>query len=198
MKDNTIKKLVFAALFAALSCAATMVIRIPTPIGGYIHAGDAVVLLSAFLLGPWWGAAAAGLGSGLADLMAGYGLYVPGTAAIKFIVALLAGLLLNCKFIKSVPVRAIIAGVVGEVLHGARLPRVRGAYPRLRCGRSRRSSHELHPGRIRCRCRCGSLRSAAQNEVFQAGLTSCGTSAGLDHRPCRTDISASPTGFRHS
>lgn len=53
MKDNTIKKLVFAALFAALSCAATMVIRIPTPIGGYIHAGDAVVLLSAFLLGPW-------------------------------------------------------------------------------------------------------------------------------------------------
>ena len=55
MKDNTIKKLVFAALFAALSCAATMVIRIPTPIGGYIHAGDAVVLLSAFLLGPWWG-----------------------------------------------------------------------------------------------------------------------------------------------
>ena len=51
MKDNTIKKLVFAALFAALSCAATMVIRIPTPIGGYIHAGDAVVLLSAFLRG---------------------------------------------------------------------------------------------------------------------------------------------------
>ena len=119
MKDNTIKKLVFAALFAALSCAATMVIRIPTPIGGYIHAGDAVVLLSAFLLGPWWGAASqivyVLLGSGLADLIAGYGLYVPGTAAIKFIVALLAGLLLNCKFIKSVPVRAIIAGVVGEV-----------------------------------------------------------------------------------
>ena len=110
MKDNTIKKLVFAALFAALSCAATMVIRIPTPIGGYIHAGDAVVLLSAFLLGPWWGAAAAGLGSGLADLIAGYGLYVPGTAAIKFIVALLAGLLLNCKFIKSVPVGFMVLG----------------------------------------------------------------------------------------
>ena len=47
MKDETIKKLVFAALFAALSCVATMVIRIPTPIGGYIHAGDAVVLLAA-------------------------------------------------------------------------------------------------------------------------------------------------------
>jgi uncharacterized membrane protein len=115
MKDKTIKKLVFAALFAALSCVATMVIRIPTPIGGYIHAGDAVVLLSAFLLGPWWGAAAAGLGSGLADLLAGYGQFVPGTFAIKFIVALLGGLLLNCKFIKSLPVRAIVAGLVGEI-----------------------------------------------------------------------------------
>ena len=116
MKDKTIRKLVFAALFAALSCVATMVIRIPTPIGGYIHAGDAVVLLSAFLLGPWWGAAAAGLGSGLADLIAGYGLYVPGTFAIKFIVALLAGFLLGCRFVESPLARAIIAGVIGEII----------------------------------------------------------------------------------
>ena len=116
MKDKTIRKLVFAALFAALSCVATMVIRIPTPIGGYIHAGDAVVLLSAFLLGPWWGAAAAGLGSGLADLIAGYGLYDPGTFAIKFIVALLAGFLLGSKFVKSPLARAIIAGVIGEII----------------------------------------------------------------------------------
>ncbi len=115
MKDNTIRKLVFAALFAALSCVATMVIRIPTPIGGYIHAGDAVVLLSAFLLGPWWGAAAAGLGSGLADLIAGYGLYVPGTFVIKFVVALLGGLVLRCKFIRVLPVRAVAAGLVGEI-----------------------------------------------------------------------------------
>lgn len=116
MKDSTVKKLVFAALFAALSCVATMVIRIPTPLGGYIHAGDAVVLLSAFILGPWWGAAAAGLGSALADLIAGYSLYVPGTFVIKFIVALLAGFLLNCRFIKSVPVRAVTAGIISELV----------------------------------------------------------------------------------
>ncbi len=116
MKDKTVRKLVFAALFAALSCAATMVIRIPTPLAGYIHAGDAVVLLSGFLLGPWWGAAAAGLGSGLADLIAGYGLYVPGTFAIKFIVALVAGCLLRSRLISSVPLRAVVSGIVGEVL----------------------------------------------------------------------------------
>ena len=83
MKDKTVRKLVFAALFAALSCVATMVIKIPTPIGGYIHVGDAVVLLAGFLLGPWWGAAAAGLGSALYDLLAGG--YDPGQALITFV-----------------------------------------------------------------------------------------------------------------
>lgn len=116
MKDSTLKKLVFAALFAALSCVATMVIKIPTPTGGYIHAGDAVVLLSAFLLGPWWGAAAAGLGSCLADILSGYALYAPGTFAVKFLVALVAGLLLSSKFIKKPLVRALFAGVVGEAV----------------------------------------------------------------------------------
>lgn len=120
MNDKTVKKLVFAALFAALCCVATMVLRIPTPIGGYIHAGDAVVLLAGFLLGPWWGAAAAGLGSALADLIAGYSLYVPGTFAIKFVVALMAGCLLRSRtyrgLIKSAAVRALTAGVIGEAV----------------------------------------------------------------------------------
>ena len=34
MKDNTTKKIVFAALLAALACVATMIIKIPTPLGG--------------------------------------------------------------------------------------------------------------------------------------------------------------------
>lgn len=116
MKDKTLRKLVFAALFAALSCVATMVIKIPTPTGGYIHAGDAVVLLSAFLLGPWWGAAAAGLGSCLADILSGYALYAPGTFAVKFLVALAAGLLLGGSFIKNPLARSLFAGIVGEII----------------------------------------------------------------------------------
>ena len=44
MKNQT-KKIILAALFAALTCAATMSIRIPTPgTGGYIHPGDAIVI----------------------------------------------------------------------------------------------------------------------------------------------------------
>ena len=54
--NNNLKKLILAALFAALSCVATMSIRIPTPgTSGYIHPGDAIVILSGIILGPVWG-----------------------------------------------------------------------------------------------------------------------------------------------
>ena len=90
MKDT--KKLVMAALFAALSCVATMSIRIPTPgTGGYIHPGDAIVILSGVFLGPGYGALAAGIGSALSDLIGGYFVYVPITLVIKGAVAFVAG-----------------------------------------------------------------------------------------------------------
>lgn len=93
MKGN-LKKLVMTALFAALACMATMAIRIPTPgTGGYIHPGDAVVILSGIILGPAYGFLAGGFGSCFADLLGGYALYVPVTFLIKGLVALVSGLL---------------------------------------------------------------------------------------------------------
>ena len=82
--DKKIKKMVLAALFAAITCVSTMVIKVPT-IGtnGYVNIGDAAVLLSAWLLGNPYGALAAGIGSGLADILAGYIAYAPGTIIIK-------------------------------------------------------------------------------------------------------------------
>ena len=82
--NTSLKKIVMAALFAALACAATMSIRIPTPgTGGYIHPGDAIVILSGVVLGPVWGLLAGGIGSALADLLGGYLTYVPITFVIK-------------------------------------------------------------------------------------------------------------------
>ena len=81
-------------VLAALTCAATMVVRVPSPSGGYMNLGDTLVLLSAWLLGPWYGAAAAGIGSALADLI-GYPLYAPATLLIKGGMAIIAGLLLR-------------------------------------------------------------------------------------------------------
>ena len=66
MKQTKLRTLILAAMFAALTCVATMIIHIPSPIGGYFNLGDCMVLLSAFVLGPVWGTAAGGIGSALA------------------------------------------------------------------------------------------------------------------------------------
>ena len=107
------KKLIYAALFAALCCVITMYPKFPT-LFGYIHAGDALVLLAAYVLGPLWGSLAAALGSSLADLMAGYVQYFPGTFVIKGLDALVAALIF--KAMGRTSAAAIVSGVVGEII----------------------------------------------------------------------------------
>ena len=117
--NNNLKKLILAALFAALSCVATMSIRIPTPgTGGYIHPGDAIVILSGIILGPVWGFLAGGIGSALSDLIGGYFIYVPITFVIKGLVALAAGLLYQKvgKNQKSRYIAVILGGVADIIL----------------------------------------------------------------------------------
>ena len=114
MKDSKIRKLVMAALLAALTYVATTVIKIPTPTGGYVHPGDGMVLLSGWLLGPWWGAAAGGIGSMLVDLIGGYGHYAPGTLVIKGCMALVAALIV--KAMKESKASYVISAVVSEVI----------------------------------------------------------------------------------
>ena len=116
--NNNLKKLILAALFAALSCVATMSIRIPTPgTGGYIHPGDAIVILSGVILGPVWGFLAGGIGSALSDLIGGYFVYVPITFVIKGLVALAAGLLYQ-KIGKTQKSRyaAVVLGGVADII----------------------------------------------------------------------------------
>ncbi len=111
MKTRT-QKIVMSALLAALVCVATMIIKIPSPLNGYINLGDCVVLLSGWLLSPVYGFVAAGLGSALADLFSGYIIYAPATFVIKGIMALIACYgfkLLNKNF----------AGTLSRILCGA-------------------------------------------------------------------------------
>lgn len=93
MENQKVRKLVLSALMAALVYVATSIIQIPSPVNGYVNLGDCFVLLSGWLLGPWYGAAAAGIGSMLVDLLSGYGHYVPGTLIIKGLDALAAALI---------------------------------------------------------------------------------------------------------
>ena len=114
MNDKKIRKLVLAALLAALVCVATMVVQIPSPMQGYVNLGDCFVLLSGWLLGPWYGAAAAGIGSMLVDLLSGYGHYVPGTLIIKGVDALAAALIFRAMGRSKTAL--LVSGTVGEII----------------------------------------------------------------------------------
>lgn len=118
MTDNHIRKLVQAALFAALCTIMTMVIQIPSPMQGYVNLGDCAVLLSAWILGPWYGGAAAGMGSMLADLLSGYARYAPGTFVVKLVMAVAAGFLF--QLLQRHPHRTLLAqtvsGVTAEII----------------------------------------------------------------------------------
>ena len=117
MKDSKIRKLVMAALLAALTYVATTVIKIPTPTGGYVHPGDGMVLLSGWLLGPWWGGAAAGIGSMLVDLLGGYASFVPGTLVIKFTMAVAAAYIFEAMRERSGKLAAqLIGGAAAEII----------------------------------------------------------------------------------
>ena len=114
---NTLHKSIMAAMFASLACVATMIVKIPSPLKGYLNLGDCIVLVAGWMLPPWYGALAAGLGSALADLFSGYALYAPATFVIKGGMALVAFAvfgLLRAR-IGKFPSR-LIGGILAELL----------------------------------------------------------------------------------
>lgn len=84
-------------LLTALVAIATMVIKIPTPIG-YVNIGDSMVFLSAILFGPVAGLLAGGLGSAIADILLGCAAWAPWTLAIKGLEGFLVGLLAHRSY----------------------------------------------------------------------------------------------------
>lgn len=116
-QNNTTQRIVMAALLAALTCVATMIIKIPSPLKGYLNLGDCVVLLAGWMLSPTYGFIAAGLGSALADTFSGYVTYVPATFVIKGLMALIAfyGFKLLHSKLGNISSR-IISGIVAEVV----------------------------------------------------------------------------------
>lgn len=111
------KKIVIAALMAALTCVATMIIKIPSPLKGYINLGDCIVLLSGWMLSPFYAFLAAGIGSAMADIISGYMVYVPATFVIKGLMAVLAyyGFKILHKKMGNLSAR-VISGAVAEIV----------------------------------------------------------------------------------
>ena len=114
---NATQKIVISSLFAALICVATMLIKIPSPLKGYINLGDGIVLLAAWILPLPYGLVAAGLGSALADLFAGYVVYAPATFIIKALMAVVA--YLSYKFFAKkakTTVSRVFSGILAELV----------------------------------------------------------------------------------
>ena len=115
MKKSTIT-IVLTALFMALTMVGTMFITVPLPTG-YANLGDAFVLIAVFVLGPFWGTIAGGVGSCLADLF-GWITYAPGTLIIKSLMAITAYYIYLAlkKSTKKEMLSQIVAGIVGAVV----------------------------------------------------------------------------------
>ena len=116
MKTN-VQKIVLASMLAALCCVATMIIKIPSPLKGYLNLGDCVVLLSGWLLSPMYAFLSAGIGSGLADILSGYAVYAPVTFLIKGVMAIIAYFCFKgiSNKLGNTPSR-IIGGVLAEIV----------------------------------------------------------------------------------
>lgn len=78
------KRMVLAALLAALTCVATMIIKIPSPMKGYLNLGDCVVLIAGWMLSPTYGFIAAFINVP-ANAMQGVAGIVIGTILMKAI-----------------------------------------------------------------------------------------------------------------
>ena len=92
---NQVYTLVLTGIMAGLVMAATSFFKIPVvATNGYIHLGDAFIFLSVMILGKRNGSIAGASGSALADLLGGYGHWVPWTFVIKGLMALTFGSLI--------------------------------------------------------------------------------------------------------
>ena len=71
------------AIMTAVTTVLTMLVKIPTPIRGYLNLSDTMIYFSAYAFGPWVGGIIGGLGPALSDLISGYPQWAIPTAIIK-------------------------------------------------------------------------------------------------------------------
>lgn len=122
-KAFSTKKIVLTALLAALTVAGSAIrVTIPVDIAGTtsFHLGNILCALSGILLGPWYGAAAAGIGSAIYDML--NPLYIS-EAWITFLTkgayGLASGLVILCGKKPWGYIRAVLATVAGALVYAA-------------------------------------------------------------------------------
>lgn len=92
--NSTTRKLVFAALMAALCYIGFAFFRIDIPVGSEktaFHLGNVFCVLAALLIGGFWGGMSGAVGMTIADLTSGYVTSAPKTFLLKLCIGLVAG-----------------------------------------------------------------------------------------------------------
>ncbi len=115
MRNESTKNMTYMAMMAALALVATILIRVPVPATqGYIHPGDAVVMISVMMLGAKRGAASGALGEAMADLLGGYAIFSPITFAAKLLMGVLVALAIKkyCNKKKTGKTVAVAEGLI--------------------------------------------------------------------------------------
>ena len=125
VKDEAVRKLIFAGIFAAITYVVFtfLSIPVPTPGGGKVtvHLGNAFCVLGALLLGSAYGGAGGALGLTIADLVDPvYIVEAPITFVIKLLMGILVGLIAHRlgHITRETQRRRIVAWTVTAVLAG--------------------------------------------------------------------------------
>jgi uncharacterized membrane protein len=113
MDAKMVRRIALVAVMAAVTCVLTLVVQVPVPAtGGYIHLGDVAANFVALAFGPWLGPVIAGGGMAIADLLAGYAIYAPGTLVIHGLQAVVVALVGRNRKPWMMFVAAIAGGAV--------------------------------------------------------------------------------------
>jgi uncharacterized membrane protein len=96
------------AIMSAFVAVATLLVRVPNPMGGYFNLGDVAIFIVALTFNPVIGGVAGGIGSAIADLI-GFPVFVIPTLLVKGLEGFLAGMISD----KKTPLRDMLAVLVG-------------------------------------------------------------------------------------
>jgi uncharacterized membrane protein len=106
------------AVLSAVTAVLTILPKVPIPgTQGYVHLGDAAVVFTALVFGPFTALFAGGLGTAAADLLGGYAQWAPISFVVHGLQGLAIGLLVRMRP-RSIML-AVAAGALGTLVMAA-------------------------------------------------------------------------------
>lgn len=112
-KQLTTKEITKIAMMAVLVFIATYSLKVPA-LNGYTHIGDSMIFIAVLLLGGKKGAISGAIGAALADLLGGYMIWILPTFCIKYIMAIIMGIIIE-KVLVDIRFNWIIGACLGGI-----------------------------------------------------------------------------------